>query len=156
RRLPLPGESMSRPSPPPSQLPDVAAAAEWPVRLSRRFSPGAWAMIFGISLRQFVRGRRLLALAALFALPPVLAGVARSPEPRPRAPAAVAEQAVVFYMIPQVLVPLTALILASGMVRDEVENQTLTYLLTRPLPRPSIYVAKLLAAWLVAAGLATV
>ena len=32
--------------------------------------------------------------------------------------------------------PLTALVLASGMIQDEVEEQTLTYLLIRPLPRP--------------------
>lgn len=67
-----------------------------------------------------------------------------------------ARQFILFVMIPQALVPLTALVLASGMIRDEVEGQTLTYLLIRPLPRPSIYVAKLLAAWLVSTALATV
>jgi ABC-2 type transport system permease protein len=53
-------------------------------------------------------------------------------------------------------VPLTALLYAAGMIRDEVEDQTLTYLLIRPLPRWAIYLIKLLATWLVTALLAGV
>jgi ABC-2 type transport system permease protein len=129
-----------------------------PVRLPRGFSVSAWLTLLRISVEQFVRGRRLLALAGLFALPTVLALVVRYYNPQSGEPHGrdEAEQAMVFYMLPQALVPLSALILASGMIRDEVENQTLTYLLIRPLPRPSVYLAKLLAAWLVAAGLAAV
>jgi ABC-2 type transport system permease protein len=151
-------------SPSPSQ--DVAAIgpspgagpAALPARLPRAFPLSAWLTLLAISVEQFVRGRRLLALAALFALPTVLALVVRYYNPQAATPRgrADAEQVVVFYMLPQALVPLAALILASGMIRDEVENQTLTYLLIRPLPRPSIYLAKLLAAWLVAAALAAV
>jgi ABC-2 type transport system permease protein len=95
-------------------------------------------------------------MAALFLLPSGLALLARHDNPRYFDALSEMEEILVFYMIPQALVPLSALILASGMIRDEVEGQTLTYLLIRPLPRPSIYVAKLLAAWCVAAGLSTV
>jgi ABC-2 type transport system permease protein len=55
----------------------------------------------------------------------------------------------VFYFIPHALVPLTALLYASGMIQDEIEEQTLTYLLVRPLPKWAIYVTKLLATFLV-------
>ena len=53
------------------------------------------------------------------------------------------ESVLVFGLIPQALVPLTALLFASGMVQDDVEEQTLTYLLIRPIPRWPIYLAKL-------------
>jgi hypothetical protein len=38
--------------------------------------------------------------------------------------------------------PLTALLLAGGMIADEVEDRTLTYLLSRPIPRRSLYASK--------------
>ena len=47
------------------------------------------------------------------------------------------------------LAPLAALLCAAGVIRDEVEEQTLTYLLLRPLPRRALYVVKLLAAAIV-------
>jgi ABC-2 type transport system permease protein len=127
-----------------------------PVRLPRGFRPSAWLTLLSVSVQQFVRGKRLLALAALFCLPTALTLVVRHYSPNYVEERSQAEEVIVFYMIPQALVPLTALILASGMIRDEVEGQTLTYLLIRPLPRPSVYAAKLLAAWLVSAGLAAV
>ncbi|HQR06268.1 MAG TPA: ABC transporter permease [Gemmatales bacterium] len=52
-----------------------------------------------------------------------------------------------------VVAPLTILLLATGMIRDEQENQTLTYLLMCPIPRWALYLSKLLAAifvgWLI-------
>jgi ABC-2 type transport system permease protein len=62
----------------------------------------------------------------------------------------------VFVFIPQALLPLTALLYASGMIQDEIEEQTLTYLLIRPIPRWLIYVVKVFATWVVASILATV
>lgn len=49
-----------------------------------------------------------------------------------------------------VVAPLTILLLASGMIRDEQENQTLTYLFMSPIPRWVLYLSKLIAAILVA------
>jgi ABC-2 type transport system permease protein len=134
----------------------AAPVVALPLELSRGVRPGAWLTLLRISVEQLVRGRRLLALGALFTLPAVVALASRYDNPRFHEKVDQFESALIFYMIPQALVPLTALILASGMVRDEVEGQTLTYLLIRPLPRPAIYAAKLVAAWLVAAGLAAV
>ena len=51
----------------------------------------------------------------------------------------------VFMLIPQALLPLASLIYASGMIQDELEEQTLTYLLMRPIPRWAIYMVKWLA-----------
>ena len=38
-----------------------------------------------------------------------------------------------------------SLLCSAGVVRDDVEEQTLTYLLLRPLPRSALYAIKLLA-----------
>ncbi|MGE3819204.1 MAG: ABC transporter permease [Isosphaeraceae bacterium] len=134
----------------------VASPVTLPVRLARGFRPSAWLTLLKISIQQFVRGRRLLVLALLFSLPTALTLLSRYFNEDYYDEIDRARQFILFVMIPQALVPLTALVLASGMIRDEVEGQTLTYLLIRPLPRPSIYVAKLLAAWLVSTALATV
>ena len=56
--------------------------------------------------------------------------------------------AFVFNLIPHALVPLAALLYATGIIQDEVEEQTLTYLLLRPLPRWALYLIKLLATML--------
>jgi ABC-2 type transport system permease protein len=141
---------------PPSDSTPATIGIELPISLTHRLSLSAWLTLFRLSVQQFVRGRRLLALAALCVLPTTLALVSRYYNPQFSEHAAEAEEVLIFYMFPQAMVPLTGLILASGMIRDEVEGQTLTYLLIRPLPRPSIYAAKLLAAWFVSAGLVAV
>ena len=59
------------------------------------------------------------------------------------------EIGMVFMLLPHVLAPLAALLYASGMIQDEIEEQTLTYLLIRPLPKRGIYLIKLIATLLV-------
>ena len=51
------------------------------------------------------------------------------------------------------MAPLAALLCSGGIIRDEVEEQTLTYVLLRPLPRTAIYAVKLLASLLTVAVL---
>jgi ABC-2 type transport system permease protein len=100
-------------------------------------------VLFGLTLRQYTRGRRLWVLAVLYALPCALAILLRSLS-RP-APPDILEFVLIYNLVPHVLAPLTALLYAGGMIQDEVEEQTLTYLLVRPLPRWALYVAKLVA-----------
>jgi ABC-2 type transport system permease protein len=54
------------------------------------------------------------------------------------------------------MAPLAALLYASGIIQDEVEDQTLTYLLIRSLSKRSIYVVKLLATFITTILLTTV
>src|SRR5579883_3102524 len=122
----------------------VKAAARW-VDFS------ALGTLFGLTLRQHARGRRLLVLAVLFTLPALLAILIRALDPQPRLDGL--EFGLLFNMIPYTLVPLTAVLYASGMIQDEIEEQTLTYLLVRPLPKWSIYLVKLLATLVVAVAL---
>jgi ABC-2 type transport system permease protein len=126
-----------------------SAIAETPLR--RGFDVTALGALFVLTLREQLRGRRLLILVLLFLLPSVLAVVLHfAPYPPPPE---VVEFALIFTLIPHALAPLTALLYAAGIVQDEVEGQTLTYLLLRPLPRWALYLTKLLATVLVTAAL---
>jgi ABC-2 type transport system permease protein len=114
----------------------------------------ALAALFVLTVRQHTHGRRLLVLGLLYALPCGLAVLLRSLA-RP-APTDQLELALVFNLLPHGLAPLTALLYASGVIQDEVEEQTLTYLLVRTIPRRALYVTKLLATWCVTALLVAV
>jgi ABC-2 type transport system permease protein len=114
-----------------------------PIPLDRRIDPSAVWTLFAMTVDRLARGRRLLVLGLFFALPTAIVLLARYYNPDFHDEIRQAEEVLIFYMIPQALVPLTALVFASGMVQDEVEDQTWTYLLIRPLPRWVIYAAKL-------------
>jgi ABC-2 type transport system permease protein len=113
----------------------------------------ALAALFNLTLRQQLHGRRLLVLCCLYLLPVALVVLVRSVETHFQA--AGAELVILFTLIPHTLVPLTALLYATGMIHDEIEEQTLTYLLVRPLPKWGIYLIKLLATMTVTMVLAT-
>jgi ABC-2 type transport system permease protein len=108
----------------------------------------ALAALFVLTLRQHIRGRRLLVLSLLFLLPGVLAAVVNLAA-RIKPPTEELQFAFIFNLIPHALAPLAALLYAAGIVQDEVEEQTLTYLLIRPLPRWALYLIKLLATVLI-------
>jgi len=101
-----------------------------------------WAL-FVLTLRQHLHGRRWIVIGVLFLLPAGLAILLRATAPD--APPMVTEFLLAFMFIPQALLPLVALVYATGIIQDEQEEQTLTYLLIRPIPRWAIYLVKLLA-----------
>jgi ABC-2 type transport system permease protein len=121
----------------------MTAAEAPPLRRSRSGDLSALAALFALTVRQHTHGRRLLVIGLLYLLPCVLALVLRNLA-RP-APADALEFALVFILLPHGLAPLTALLYAAGVVSDEVEEQTLTYLLVRSVPRWALYLTKLLA-----------
>jgi ABC-2 type transport system permease protein len=128
---------------PTSALPDIS--------VRRGSMASALAALFVLTLRQQLRGRRPLVLSLLFLLPAVLAGVFKFVPFPPTTD--VLEFALIFNLIPHALAPLTALLYAAGAIQDEVEEQTLTYLLIRPLPRWAMYATRIIAAWLTTAVL---
>jgi ABC-2 type transport system permease protein len=91
----------------------------------------------------------------LFLLPVVLTVIVRSAVEY-GSPRHGLEHAMLLFLLPGVLLPLAALLHASGVIQDELEEQTLTYLLVRPLPKPGLYLTKLLASWLLVAGVGSV
>src|SRR5262249_38342495 len=158
-----------------------------------RISFSAFWTLFRLQIRHFTRGKRLIVLSILFALPMLLAVVLRSagsretfqkylnPDEQEYVPAKYQQRQqanvpagrghvvvvdghlpafieyrredgiefwLIFMLIPITLLPLTALLYASGMIQDEIDDQTITYLLLRSLSRRQIYLAKLLATML--------
>lgn len=106
-------------------------------------------VVFDLSLEAMIWSRRSLLMALLVGLPAVLAIVYRIilstdlPAP-PVQPLGFYALIVAVFWVRNVL-PLMALFHATSLVADEVEGRTLTYLLTRPLTRPSIFAGKFAA-----------
>jgi ABC-2 type transport system permease protein len=106
-------------------------------------------LVFDLALDGMAWSRRTLVMGLLVGLPAlfaiayrlVLAAGRLSDVP---APADIYGHIVALYEVRNVL-PLVAFFYASSLVADEVEGKTLTYLLTRPIPRPAILVGKFAA-----------
>ncbi|WP_337177396.1 ABC transporter permease [Paludisphaera sp.] len=115
-------------------------------------SPGSLAAVVRITVARQLRGKRIWLFVLMFAMPTALAILVRR-----HAHLYVPDDsatALLHVLIPQAIVPLTALLFASSLVQDDVEEQTLTYFLIRPIPRWAIYVAKALGAVLTTSALA--
>lgn len=111
---------------------------------------------FSSSMDAFVSNRRNLVAALLLGLPVVFALVYRLAAARWGTTGGgmdVYGQIVALYLVRNA-VPLAALFLASSLVADEVEGKTITFLLTRPVPRGAIYVGKLGACFVGASAVA--
>lgn len=101
-----------------------------------------WAL-YGLTFRQHLHGKRWIVMTGLFMLPVGLAILIRAVAPD--VPLRMLEFILAYMFVPQALLPLVALVYASGIIQDEQEEQTLTYLLIRPIPKWAIYAVKLLA-----------
>jgi ABC-2 type transport system permease protein len=110
--------------------------------------------VFDLSLEGMIWTRRSLLMALLVAAPVAFAILYRvvlvsHTATRPVTPEDLYAVIVAMYWIRNVL-PLAALFYATSLIADEVEGRTLTYLVTRPLTRGSIFAGKF-AAYLVTA-----
>src|ERR1051326_110342 len=112
-------------------------------RASAGISLSSLTTLYVLTLRQYLHGKRWMVMALLFMLPAALAVLLRATAPN--VSSGRLEFLIVFMLIPQALLPLVALVYASGMVQDEQEEQTITYLLIRPIPKWALYLVKLLA-----------
>jgi ABC-2 type transport system permease protein len=99
--------------------------------------------LYTLTLRQHRHGKRWMVMAILLLLPAGLAILVRSTARD--VPSLGLEFILAFMFIPQALLPLIALIYASGIIQDEQEEQTITYLLIRPIRKWAIYIVKLMA-----------
>ncbi len=115
-------------------------------------------LILATSLPRLLRSRRALLVVLLALGPALVAWIATKVSGRP-APAELAVNGG-WLLLVQVVTPLASLILGSAAVAEEVEDRTLTYLFTRPMPRAALLLGRwaaialaLLAVLAVATGL---
>jgi ABC-2 type transport system permease protein len=138
---------------------DAFDVAPHPEALSGTLPSGGFGLtalwtLYLLTLRQHLHGKRWWVVGFLFLLAPGLAILMRATAPDVKS--IQLEFMLGFMFIPQALLPLVALLYASGIIRDEQEEQTMTYLLIRPIPKWALYVVKLLATLTTTVLLATV
>jgi ABC-2 type transport system permease protein len=122
---------------------NVGAPASRSTRSFASSTVSGLATLYALTVRQHLHGKRWMVIGALFLLPAGLAVLVRATSPN--VPPLGLEFMLAMMLLPQLLLPLIALLYASGVIDDEQEEQTITYLLVRPLPKWAIYVVKLLA-----------
>ena len=101
-------------------------------------------------LRRVLVSRRLLVCALLALVPVAVATVILVASQRLGPPPAIEMG---WLLQVQVVVPLIALVLGSAAVSEEVEDRTITYLFTRPIPRAAILLGRWAAAAVVTCAL---
>jgi ABC-2 type transport system permease protein len=101
----------------------------------------AW-LVIGLTLRYLLGTRRSIAMAVLAAVPLILAvSLAAS---RVAAYDILLFQSVMVPLFLQVVLIFVTLVNASTLIREEIEDNTLPYLLTRPISKPAIVLYKYL------------
>ena len=119
----------------------------------KRYLAGA-ARIFDLSIGDMLWSRRTIFMALVVAAPVALALVARIVQASGVAPVRVNGQAVggdalfgmmmwVFFL--RFIVPVLGVFYGTALIADEVEDKTITYLFTRPIPRGAVLLGKYLA-----------
>jgi ABC-type transport system involved in multi-copper enzyme maturation permease subunit len=110
-------------------------------------------LILRLSLFRVLRARRTLFGALLCALPPAIAWLVFSTGKEIAGDPVVTHLG--WFLGLQVVLPLLSLLGGSAVIAEELENRTLTYVFTRPVPRAALFLGRTLAtlAW-TALGLA--
>jgi ABC-2 type transport system permease protein len=128
---------------------DLEAVANAPAVPSGGFGLTTLWTLYVLTLRQHLHGKRWMIMGVLFLLPAGLAVLIRAtvpvlPNEKPEFTLGL-EFSLAFMLIPQALLPLAALLYATGVIEDELEEQTITYLLIRPISKWALYLVKMLA-----------
>jgi ABC-2 type transport system permease protein len=106
---------------------------------------GAYWTLYLLTLRQHLHGKRWIAVLLLCLVPVGMAILIQNT--RAAVPSLLLEFVLSWILIPQAILPLVALLYASGIIQDEQEEQTITYLLIRPINKWLLYCVKMAATW---------
>jgi ABC-2 type transport system permease protein len=108
----------------------------------------AFKEIFGFFFKQELKAKRTKVFFLLSFLPILIVLIAKIIEissPYGKGTSAQVFTQVVLTIYIQLLIPILALFFGSGIVNEEVENKTLVFLTTAPIPKPSIITGKFAA-----------
>lgn len=100
------------------------------------------ALLFAAHLRRVLLSKRALLCLLLGAVPVVAALLVRLVVTQEGRPPELFVVILGWMFLVQTVVPLIALIVGSAAVAEEVEDRTITYLVTRPIPRGAILVGR--------------
>ena len=110
-------------------------------------------VLFQTHLSFAVRSKRFAMCAMLAAIPIAFAfTLTQVLDPDEKLPVAL----IAWMLIGQVVCPLVALIFASALISEEVEDRTISYLFSRPIPRASLLVGRWMASLVVTGALLSV
>ncbi len=127
-------------------------AATHPVPRART-PPSAWRAalrIFDLSLNEMLWSRRTIFMALVVGMPVVVAAIVRllvllgAPIDRTLAGPSIFGLMIWAFFV-HFSVPVLATFYGTSLIADEVEDKTLTYLFTRPIPRGAVLIGKYLA-----------
>jgi ABC-type transport system involved in multi-copper enzyme maturation permease subunit len=107
-------------------------------------------LLFRIQIARIWWTRRTLACAAIAGIPPLVAWLLAIGNPR-TSPAAIAAH-IGWLLLVQVVTPILALLSGSAVVTEEIEDRTITYLFSRPIPRAAVLLGRWLASLVVVSG----
>jgi ABC-2 type transport system permease protein len=108
-------------------------------------------MVFDFSVGQMLWSRRTIFMALVVGLPVFVSVVLRTltaldvPAIRPPASGPVVFGMMFWAFFVRFAVPILAVFYGTALIADEVEDKTITYLFTRPIPRASVLLGKYLA-----------
>ncbi len=103
------------------------------------------AILFTAQMRRILYSKRAL-LCLLVAMVPIsVATLVRLVSEREGPPPEIFLLVMIWLVLVQASIPMIALIVGSAAVAEEVEDRTITYLLTRPIPRGAILIGRWLA-----------
>lgn len=108
-------------------------------------------ILFETQVKRLCSSKRAL-LVGLLSLAPVAVSLfvlQVRPEDELRAPIA----SILWMIMAQIVMPIGALIFGAAIISEEVEDRTVTYLFTRPIPRPALLLGRWFSAWALMAGM---
>jgi len=105
----------------------------------------AW-ILFQAHLWRIFRTRRGLIAFLLAGLPVAMAAFVRTVSHFEGPPPIEMLIAFTWFFLIQTMVPLVSMVMASAVIAEEIEDRTITYLFTRPIPRPAILIGRWTAA----------
>src|SRR5690349_23237165 len=124
-----------------------------PPARSSSFLRGAW-RVFELSLGEMLWSRRTVFLAIVVGSPVLVAAVIRIIDSMGVTPFRLNGQRVdstaifgvmIWLLFLRFIVPVLGVFYGTSLIADEVEDKTITYLFTRPIPRGAVLVGKYLA-----------
>jgi ABC-2 type transport system permease protein len=150
-------DQTTAPAPIPPASPDAPAARPLPARTMRPPSfAGAALRVFDLSLGQMLWSRRTIFLALVVSAPVILGIIVRvltsagiGGSVRMGGAAIVSGPSVfglfIWLLYLRFIIPVLGVFYGTSLIADEVEDKTITYLFTRPIPRGAVVVGKYLA-----------